>query len=109
MDFGIKNRAHKYFLSYEKNKVMEDDRDIYLDKDIIDKLKCVKDDKLIDKPLLINKKDYFMIDNKKSSVENRIIELEYFTKKKFDELVQEIKNFIPIHFNTYLKDYAVKK
>ena len=80
-----------------------------MDKDTINKLKCIKDDQLIDKPLIINKKEYFEIDINKSSVENRIIELEYFTKKKFDELVQEIKNFIPIHFNSHVRNYTIKK
>ena len=28
-------------------------------------------------------------------IEQKILELEHFTKKKFDELVSEIKNFIP--------------
>ena len=78
-----------------------------MDKDTINKLKCIKDDQLIDKPLIINKKEYFEIDINKSSVENRIIELEYFTKKKFDELVQEIKNFIPIHFNSHVRNYTI--
>ena len=36
--------------------------------------------------------------------ENKLLELEYFTKKKFDELVREIKNFIPIHFNSYVRE-----
>ena len=44
---------------------------------------------------------------KKPNIEKRLIELEFFTKKKFDELVNEIKNFIPIHFNSYVKDYNI--
>ena len=46
-------------------------------------------------------------EKKKSVVEKKIIELEFFTKKKFDELVNEIKNFIPIHFNSYIRDYKI--
>ena len=44
------------------------------------------------------------VDNIKGTLENKLIELEYFTKKKFDELVREIKNFIPIHFNSYVRE-----
>ena len=107
-DFGIGNINNNY-LFYDKNIEKKNEKDIYLDKDTINKLKCIKDDQLIDKPLIINKKEYFEIDINKSSVENRIIELEYFTKKKFDELVQEIKNFIPIHFNSHVRNYTIKK
>ena len=108
-DFGLKNKFSKNYLSYNNIFEKENDKEIYLDKDTISKLKCVKDDKIIDKPLLLNKKDYFSFDLKKSNVENKIIELEYFTKRKFDELVREIKYFIPIHFNSHIRNYETKK
>ena len=107
-DLGIINN-NKDYLSHNNNIEKKSEKDIYLDKDTISKLKCIKDDKLIDEPLIINKKDYLEIESNKSNVENRIIELEYFTKKKFDELVQEIKNFIPIHFNSHVRNYIIKK
>ena len=51
----------------------------------------------------------FNVEKKKGNLENRLMELEYFTKKKLDELVKEIKIFIPIHFNSYIKNYSVNK
>ena len=73
-----------------------------------EKNKYVKDEDIIDVPLLMDKTN-FKLDSKKGDIENKILELEYFTKKKFDELVREIKNFIPIHFNSRIKDYTVQK
>ena len=115
-NFRFKNTNYHKFesningLSYDKNIDEENNKEIYLHKDIINKLKCVKDQELIDKPLIIhNKKNDFIYDPKKSTIENRIIELEYFTKKKFDELVQEIKLFIPIHFNSHIRNYTLMK
>ena len=115
-NFRFKNTNYRKFesningLSYDKNIDEENNKEIYLHKDIINKLKCVKDQELIDKPLIIhNKKNDFIYDPKKSTIENRIIELEYFTKKKFDELVQEIKLFIPIHFNSHIRNYTLMK
>lgn len=46
-------------------------------------------------------------DSTKSPLENKVIELEFFTKKKFDELVNEIKQYIPIRFNSHVKTYSV--
>ena len=77
--------------------------DIFINKDDIKKMNYYRDKDIIDKPLLVNQIN-FRVQNSKGSVENKIIELEYFTKKKFDELVREIKNFIPIHFNAYVKE-----
>ena len=77
--------------------------DIFVNKDEIKKMNYYKDKDIIDKPLLVNQID-FRVQNSKGTVENKILELEYFTKKKFDELVREIKNFIPIHFNAYVKE-----
>ena len=91
-------------LSYNRYE-KENKKDVYLDKEIVNNLKCVKDQDLIDKPLILYTKNYFRIDPTKSKLENKLIELEYFTKKKFDELVNEIKNFIPIHFNSHLRNY----
>ena len=46
-------------------------------------------------------------DSNKTPLENRVIELEFFTKKKFDELVNEIKQYLPIRFNSHVKSYSV--
>ena len=99
------NQTNINSLSYNRYE-KENNKDIYLDKEIINNLKCVKDQDLIDKPLILYTKSYFRIDPTKSKIENKLIELEYFTKRKFDELVQEIKNFIPIHFNSHLRNYV---
>ena len=77
--------------------------DIFVDKDEFKKLNYYHDKDIIDKPLLVNQYN-FKLENSKGTIENKLIELEYFTKKKFDELVREIKNFIPIHFNAYVKE-----
>ena len=77
--------------------------DIYLTKDEMKKMNYFKDKDIIDRPLLVNQPN-FRVENIKGSIENKLIELEYFTKKKFDELVKEIKIFIPIHFNAYVKE-----
>lgn len=99
------NQTNRNSLSYNRYE-KENHKDIYLDKEIINNLKCVKDQDIIDKPLILYTKNYFRIDPTKSKIENKLIELEYFTKRKFDELVQEIKNFIPIHFNSHLRNYV---
>ena len=91
-----------------KLKVSEDIDDIYLSKDYIKSTRYVKDEDIIDKPLLLDM-NVFNIEKKKGNLENRLSELEYFTKKKLDELVKEIKIFIPIHFNSYIKNYSVNK
>ena len=77
--------------------------DIFINKNEIKNLNYCKDEKIIDKPLLINQTD-FKVDNLKGSLENKLVQLEHFTKRKLDELVKEIKNFIPIHFNAYIKE-----
>lgn len=99
------NQTNRNSLSYNRYE-KENNKDVYLDKEIVNNLKCVKDQDLIDKPLILYTKNYFRIDPTKSKLENKLIELEYFTKKKFDELVNEIKNFIPIHFNSHLRNYV---
>ena len=77
--------------------------DIFVNKKKIKKINYYKDKDIIDKPLLANQLN-FRVDNIKGTLENKLLELEYFTKKKFDELVREIKNFIPIHFNSYVRE-----
>ena len=86
-----------------KNKFNIFNEDIFIDKNLIQQLNYCKDEDIIDKPLLINQTN-FKLDNTKGSLENKLLELEYFTKRKLDELVREIKNFIPIHFNAYIKE-----
>ncbi len=65
----------------------------------------IPDSEIIDIPLI--QTENLQIDKNKTNLEKKIIELEFFTKKKFDELVKEIKNFIPIHFNSYIKNYKI--
>ena len=72
-----------------------------------DKTIAIADNKIIDMPLIPYNKSFLEIEKNKSYLEKRLIELEFFTKKKFDELVNEIKIFIPIHFNSYIKDYSL--
>lgn len=48
--------------------------------------------------------------NKKiTCTEKRLIEMEHHAKKKLEELTQQIKNFIPINFNPYVKNYDSQK
>ncbi len=70
-------------------------------------IRKIEDEQIIDIPLIPYNRNFLEINKNKSEIEKRVIELEYFTKKKFDELVNEIKNFIPIHFNSYIKDYSI--
>ena len=107
-----RNNQNAFYRSNENIKLTvnsDESNDLYLDKDIINNIRYVKDENLIDRPLIISSNDTFKVDKKKTNIENKIYELEFFTKKKLDELVKEIKNFIPIHFNAYLKDYTIVK
>ena len=70
-------------------------------------IRKIEDEQIIDIPLIPYNRNSLEINKNASNIEKRLIELEYFTKKKFDELVNEIKNFIPIHFNSYIRDYVV--
>jgi hypothetical protein len=48
------------------------------------------------------KKDF----NKKIlQTEKKIMEMEHYAKKKFEELAAQIKNYIPINFNPYVKKF----
>lgn len=44
---------------------------------------------------------------KVSNTEQRIIQLENFWKKKMEELTFKIKNYLPIKFNPYIKNYGL--
>ena len=88
--------------------IFREDKDLFLPKDIPKNACLIKDEDIIDQPLT-NETNIFKLNQKNGNLENRIIELEYFTKKKFDELVKEIKLFIPIHFNSHIKNYVVDK
>ena len=92
------------FRNRNKNKIINSHKIIPTDPT---NFESVPDSEIIDIPLIPSNKNYLEIDKNKSTIENRIIELEFFTKKKFDELVSEIKNFIPIHFNSYIRDYKI--
>ena len=95
-------------IDYVIRPIKEKNREIFFDKKDENKINYIKDKDIIDKPLLSNQYNFELI-NEKGGLEKKIIELEYFTKKKLDELVKEIKNFIPIHFNAYLKDYTIRE
>ena len=100
----IKESQIKYSNRFRTNRNLQLlNEDIFVNKDDMKKMNYYKDQDIIDKPLLVNQVN-FNIQNSKGTIENKLIELEYFTKKKFDELVREIKNFIPIHFNAYIKE-----
>ena len=101
-------KINKRKLKLNKDNFFKDDKDIYLSKDILKSSRYIKDEEIIDMPLLCDM-NVFKIDKNKGNLENRITELEYFTKKKLDELVKEIKIFIPIHFNSHLKNYSLNK
>ena len=87
---------------------LKEDNDIYISKETAKNTRYIKDEDIIDRPLLYDM-NIFKVEQKKGNLENRLMELEYFTKKKLDELVKEIKIFIPIHFNSYIKNYTVEK
>ena len=78
----------------------------FLSKEVLEKINIIKDEEIIDKPLLCNQGN-FEVRKCTGDVEKKLLHLEYFMKKKFDELVREIKIFIPIHFNAYTRDYNI--
>ena len=92
--------------SYNSLTSRQYDKELYYDKSIEKELNYIKDKDIIDEPLISNQENFKLI-KEKGSIDKKILELEFFTKKKFDELVKEIKNFIPIHFNSHLKDYII--
>ena len=102
---SIKNSFPSRPLSKYKMKISSNmfNEEIFVNNDTIKNCNYCKDQDIIDKPLLTNQAN-FKLDNTRGSLENKLLELEYFTKKKLDELVREIKNFIPIHFNAYIKE-----
>ena len=103
---SISHRSRNIHLDYVINRYKDDNKEIYFDKKNENKINYIKDKDIIDIPLLSNQSNFEII-KERGDLENKILELEYFTKKKFDELVKEIKNFIPIHFNAYLRDYTI--
>ena len=109
-EFKVKSaqKQSKKKLDFNKINKFKDDKEIYLSKDILINTRYIKDENIIDKPLLYDTQ-VFKFEKNKGTLENRIAELEYFTKKKLDELVKEIKIFIPIHFNSHIKNYSGDK
>ena len=103
---SVSYRPKHITIDSNANKFRTDNKEIYFDKNIETHVKYIKDKDIIDRPLLSNRCNFELI-RERGGLENKLLELEYFTKKKFDELVKEIKNFIPIHFNAYLKDYTI--
>ena len=75
-------------------------------KEFLEKINIIKDEEIIDKPLLCNQEN-FEVKKGTGDIEKKILHLEFFMKKKFDELVKEIKIFIPIHFNSYTRNYNI--
>ena len=105
---SAKKNTNQIKLKLNKTNIFKDDKDIYLTKEALKSTRYIKDDDIIDKPLIYDM-NIFKFDQKKGSLENRLAELEFFTKKKLDELVKEIKIFIPIHFNSHIRNYSVNK
>ena len=101
-------KQEKRKLKLNKTNIVKDDKEIYLTKDILTSTRYIKDEDIIDKPLLFDM-NVFKVEKNKGNLENRVNELEYFLKKKLDELVKEIKIFIPIHFNSHIRNYTVDK
>ncbi len=99
---NIKNKENENPNSIYKNQIMVTSND---SQNKLSNFELVSENDIVDIPL--TKKNNLEIEKNNNKLENKIIELEFFTKKKFDELVKEIKNFIPIHFNSYIKDYSV--
>ena len=92
--------------SYNSLTYKQYGKELYYDKSIEKELNYIKDKDIIDEPLISNQENFKLIEEK-GGIDKKLLELEFFTKKKFDELVKEIKNFIPIHFNSHLKDYTL--
>ena len=93
-------------MNIERSFNRDNNKEIFYDKKNEKEINYIEDKYIIDKPLLSNQ-EKFEVSKERGDIEKKIIELEYFTKKKFDELVKEIKIFIPIHFNSYVKDYNI--
>ena len=103
------NKTEDFDYSRAKSKEKINQGDIYkkiLSKDVLERIKIIKDEDIIDKPLLCNQEN-FEVRKSTGDLEKKILHLEYFMKKKLDELVREIKIFIPIHFNSHTRDYNV--
>ena len=97
-NFKIKEKSNSI---YPKNISQS-----FCNKELLDKINIIKDEEIIDKPLLCNQEN-FEVQKCAGDIEKKLLHLEFFMKKKFDELVKEIKIFIPIHFNSYTRDYKV--
>ena len=78
-----------------------------MNKTLLDKKrKILKDINIIDTPLLCNQEN-FEVSKTAGDFEKKLLHLEFFMKKKLDELVKEIKVYIPIHFNSHVRDYNI--
>ena len=62
-----------------KNKYNIFNEDIFVNKIMINKRNYFRDEDIIEKPLLINQ-THFKFGNLKGGAENKLMELEYFTK-----------------------------
>jgi hypothetical protein len=95
----IKNNTNIGVLQYNSKNPLK--------KELFDKkIKIIKDKNIIDIPLLCNQEN-FEVRKSAGDIEKKLLHLEFFIKKKFDELVKEIKIYIPIHFNSHVKDYNI--
>ena len=93
-------------LKENKNRIKSKDMEEISNKNFLKKIAFIRDEQIIDKPLLCNQEN-FEVSRSAGDMEKKLLHLEFFVKKKFDELVKEIKIFIPIHFNSYTRDYNI--
>ena len=94
-----KTNIQNPFSTSKSNKNAYISRNMYLSNDDLNNIEDI--------PLIPKSQCTFRLDSSRSPLENRVIEFEFFTKKKFDELVSEIKKYLPIHFNSHLKNYDI--
>ena len=101
-DLNISKLKENQNIIKKKNNIVE----LLLNNKDLKKMTIIKDDEIIDEPLLCNQTN-FEVKKTAGDIEKKLLHLEFFIKKKFDELVKEIKIFIPIHFNSHTRDYNI--
>ena len=65
------NKQRPTKLKINKANIIKDDKDIYLSKDVLTSTRYIKDEDIIDKPLIYDTQ-VFKFDKKKGNLENRI-------------------------------------
>ena len=96
----------KLLFGNAQNKFKKNLYNEYNYRDFLGKINIIKDKEIIDKPLLCNQ-ETFEVRKCAGDLEKKLLHLEFFIKKKLDELVREIKVYIPIHFNSHTRDYNI--